>query len=424
VNADWIVEYNTAITTAKGTAANTDTVVEIQAIVDAQNSAKIAAANTAATTVSEQNAVTELIKGYTVEDVAPATGKADALKASEVKSAIFGVKEATTAASVYNALVKLTTVDSTNFPASLLNTNLKADYFTAKNAATINGTTTVSALKAAIVDAADAAALEAAATGIVNLTATSTTADVKAALQKLADVTSHATDKFEMTKVKDGSLASYLTVLVSLENDAVDSASEVTALIAGVNSEANEATNLATIKNASSTVVEVRDALTELAAGVTTPNTVTTAFLNASSQVKLEVAQLVMDNRSSLAAELSPELVTADAETATYANAVIETALAAHATKVGQFNDIGNLGDQATTITSTKGHLDTFAYAPYAALNTSQKLAVAEQINKLTKSAGTPAVETKLNFADADAVTTLKQANDYIDAAISAVLNK
>ena len=146
---------------------------------------KINAADTAATSVADQNAVTELIKLYTVADVAPATTKATAIKASEVKSAVFGVKEATTAATVYNALVKVSALDSVNLPASALNANLKAEYLVAKNAATIAGTTTVQDLRSAVVTTADSAALETAATGIVALTETSTTADVKAALTKI-----------------------------------------------------------------------------------------------------------------------------------------------------------------------------------------------------------------------------------------------
>ncbi|EGQ26752.1 ATP synthase subunit gamma [Sporosarcina newyorkensis 2681] len=60
-------------------------------------------------------------------------------------------------------------------------------------------------------------------------------------------------------------------------------------------------------------------------------------------------------------------------------------------------------------------------------MSLAQKLAVAEEINKLTKSDGkTPPTFTPLDFSDAtasgDAVTTLKAANDYIDAAIAKVV--
>ncbi|HZK84318.1 MAG TPA: hypothetical protein VFC58_06475 [Desulfosporosinus sp.] len=113
------------------------------------------------------------------------------------------------------------------------------------------------------------------------------TPNVKTALQKLADVTSHTANKFDMAKVKDGSLGAYLTALDSKILADVESAAKVTALIAGVNSSANEAANVATIAKATSTVAQVGDALTEIAAG-TTSNATATAYLNASSQVKLE----------------------------------------------------------------------------------------------------------------------------------------
>ena len=205
VNPEWIVNYQAKIDSLTAPL----TVATIQAGIDAANNEAISTANSTATTVTAQNAVTELIKKYVTDDVAPSTTKANQIKASETKAAIFGVKEATTAATVYNALVKLSSLDNVNLPATALNDNLKAEYLVAKNAATIDGTTTVQQLRNAVVTTADAASLTSAAKGIVALTATSTTADVKAALQKLADVTSHTADKFDMTKVNDASLLDY-----------------------------------------------------------------------------------------------------------------------------------------------------------------------------------------------------------------------
>ena len=142
--------------------------------------------------------------------------------------------------------------------------------------------------------------------------------------------------------------------------------------------------------------------------------------MNASSQVKLEIAQFVIDNRSDLADSLTRAIVTANAETPTYANAVIEAAQAAQVAKVGQFNAIGKLA--TATNSTTKAKLDTYAYAPYVALTASQKVAVAEEINKLTKpTSATNPTPVALDFSDGDAVSTLAQANAYIDAAISKV---
>lgn len=415
VNADWIVAYNTSITTAKATPTNTNTVAKIQALVDADNTSAITSANSTADTVVKQNAVTELIKNYTADDVAPATTKANAIKASEVRSAVLGVKEATTAASVYNALVKLAGLDNTNLPTTSLNANLKAEYLTAKNAYNFS-TVTPAAVKTNVVDAAGTAAANAALTAIDGITSTTETTDVKAKLQKLADVTSHlGNSKFDVSKVLDARLVEYRTALATLTSP---TQSEVETAIASVNAQANEAKNLAAIKDASATVVQVRDALTELAAGVPA-NSTTTAYLNASSQVKLEVAQFVINNRSSLATTLTTSLVTATSGTG-YGDAVIESAQAAQVAKVGQFNAIGNL--TVATNSTTKAALDLYAYGPYDVLTAAQKVAVAEEINKLTKptSATNPTL-VALNFANVDAVSTVAQANAYIDAAINKV---
>ncbi|MEK4711793.1 S-layer homology domain-containing protein [Sporosarcina sp. FSL K6-5500] len=419
VNASWIVTYKAKVDALALTPATT--VAKIQEQIDATNSAAILAANEAATTVATQNAVTELIKLYTVADVTPSTTKAAAVKASEIKAVVFGVKEATTAATVYNALVKVSELDSVKLPATALNANLKAEYLKAKNAAAITGATTVSVLKTAVVTAADTAALDSAADAIVALTETSTAAEVKAALQKLADVTSHTADKFDMTKVNDASLLYYGTALKSLDKVAVGSAALVNAIIADVNGTNNATANLEIVKDASATVAQVRDALTEIASSATS-NTVTKAYLNASSQVKLEVAQLVIDNRSKLATPLTAELVIANAVTATYANGVLKSAMADHTDKIAGFNAIGNLAAVSSTISNTKSKLDGFAYPSYTGLTDSQKLVVAEEINKLTKIVdGAPKA---LNFSGVDKVTTIKQANDYVAAAVAKVLNK
>ena len=115
-----------------------------------------------------------------------------------------------------------------------------------------------------------------------------------------------------MSKVNDASLLDYRAELESKEKTAVETASKVNTIIASVNGTKNASANLATIKDTSATVAQVRDALTEIASSVENSNAVTEAYLNASSQVKLEVAQLVIDNRSNLDADLTAALVTAD----------------------------------------------------------------------------------------------------------------
>jgi len=419
VNPDWIVNYySTIITTAKANAAsNIDSVAKIQTYIDQVDSSAIITANGAATSVATQNAVTTLIQAYTPDDVAPATTKAAAIKASTIKSAVFGVKEATTAATVYNALVNLSSLDSTTLPASALNVNLKSDYLTAKSAANFTDTTSV---KNTIVTAADTASSTAALTTINGITSTTDLAVVKADLQKLADVTSHkGAAKFDMSKVVDARLSDYRSAIIAAEGASITQVA-VTNAIAGVNAAANQAVNLATLKDTTKTVIQVRDALVELAAGVTA-NATTNAYLNASTQFKLEVAQFVVNNRSSLDPNLTAAIVTDNAGTG-YTTSPLKQAIADQSAQLAKFNAIGDLASVATTISTTKANLDTYAYAPYVALTVSQQLAVAEEINKLTKPAGNPAVATPLNFSTGDAVATLAQANAYIDAAIKKVL--
>ena len=72
------------------------------------------------------------------------------------------------------------------------------------------------------------------------------------------------------------------------------------------------------------------------------------------------------------------------------------------------------------TITATKEALDEFAYPTYTALSATQKLAVAEEINKLTKTVSGSSVA--LDFSGEDKVTTIKQANDYVAAAVNKVV--
>ena len=418
VNASWIVDYNTAITTAKATPANTESVAKIQALVDAQNTVKITDASSKATSVADQNAVTELIKLYTVADVAPATTKAAAVKASEIKAAVFGVKEATTAATVYNALVKVSALDSVNLPATSLNENLKSAYLVEKNSGTANFAN-AGTIATSIVGAADTAQLTASLKAIDELTSASTAAQVKAALQQLADATAHKTGsaKFDMSTVKDENLVKYVTLAVNgFAPATINSIALVNIAIANV--ELN--TTLEIVNSQSVTAAQASASLLNLAVVRTaTPaaKAAADAFISLSSQARLEVAQLVIDARPA-----SPGYANLDALISATGTGAVQTQQDVHVANVAKFNAIGEL-TPATTTAGTKDKLDTYAYAPYVALSASQKVSVAEEINKLTKTTtvGGVSTTTSLNFASTDAVKTLKQANDYIDAAIAKV---
>lgn len=457
VNPEWIVGYAqediTAVTGTNmldldqdnyfGTVGTGITAADIQLAIDTENAAQIATANGAlpagADTAAEQAKVTALIQTW-VEADDPATPlvtpKADAIEASKIKEAAFKVAEATTENSLYNALVAYADVAAdSQLKVSELNANLKATYLAELNTATnradlvtaiIGGTDNI---KTSIVTAADATALEdvlvdlgAAATTLAGTDNATNREAFKAELQKLASYTSHQTAtnaKFLLSTIDETILVDYATQMDADGVGTGDSVATVQGSVTTVNDNKDLLVAVDVIADSASTVTQVRDALVDLA--LSDSNTTTDAFVEASSQVKLEIAQFVVDNRSSLEDPLTAGTVTADGFAA-YNTNVIGKAAADHAAKVAQFNAIGDLSTPAT-VTGTKTALDTYAYAPYVALTNAQKLAVAEEINSLTKPVGSPAVDTPLDFSGADAVTTLAQANAYIDAAITAAAN-
>lgn len=464
VNAEWIAKYAEEVVAGQdemlklagpanyfGVVTTGVSKADIQTAIDDVNDAAIAADDLIANTAAKQAAVTTLIQNWVKADD-PATPnntpKADAIKASEINRLGFVVAEATTENTLYNALVAYAnaTPDAT-LKASELNANLKKYYFDemkevgsgantpdTKRADAVAGFTGASNAatydyKTNIVTVADGKALGKALDD-VGLAATAYNGAANAtnkaaftkALQQLADFTSHKTvdtEKFLISTIDDALLAEYATGLAAIDNgDDVDTVQQA---VKTVNDQKGLNTAVQVIANPASTTAQVRDALVELA--LEDSNATTDAFVEASTQVKLEVAQFIVDNRSKLAQgnALTPSTITADGN-ASYAANALGKAIADHAAKVAEFNAIGDLGDVATTTASTKDALDTYAYAPYKELSAAQKLAVAEEINKLTKSDGaTPPVITPLDFSGADAVTTLKAANEIIDAAIAAI---
>lgn len=448
VNADWIVGYAgetvggvTGMLALDGVATPAHynvTKAQIQTAIDTENAAQIAALDAAADTSAKQASVTTLIQTW-VENDDPTTPlvtpKADAIEASNIKRLAFVVAESTTENSLYNALVAYAnaTPDAT-LKASELNANIKAFYLSAlttKTKATLVGEIQAGTenIKGDIVTAADALALEdavvelgAAATTLAGTDNATNRAAFTAKLEKLANFTSHQTAanaKFLMSTINSSRLVAYATQMDSDGIATGDAVVDVQGSVTTVNDAAALDVAVAVIGNASSTAAQVKEALTTLA--LSSSNTTTDAYVNASSQIKSEVAQLVVANKASLGSPLTvAKVITHNGGGApTYAANALQKAMADHAAKLVEFNTIGDLS--GTDIATTKGALDTYAYAPYVALSASEKLAVAEEINKLTKMAGSPAVATPLDFSGADAVTTLAQANAIIDAAIAAI---
>lgn len=446
VNADWIADYAAENVTVAGPgtvgmlaltatnyfgeAAGAD-ITGIQAAIDAANTTKIAAADAAASTSAEQAAVTTLIQNW-VEADDPATPlltpKADAIEASNIKKAEFVVAEATTENSLYNALVAYANItpDAT-LKASELNANLKSFYKAAFDTKTkaalisdIQGG--IADIKGDIVTAADTAALTEAATELgaaaTTLTGTDNEANrdaFAAKLQKLADVTSHeaaATDKFLMSTIDETILVDYATKMDSDAIGALSTVADVQASVTAVNDAAAINAALDIVNDEDATLAEVRTALIDIAIEVADGIT-DVAFINLPAQAQLEVAELVVEARPAAPgyANLDAIILPADGTGA------LATAMTAHGTELGKFNAIGDLA--AATVTSTKTALDTYAYAPYVALTNAQKIAVATEINSLTKDVSGTA--TPLDFGVADAVKTLAEANAIIDAAIAAI---
>lgn len=465
VNPDWIADYATATVAAQGPMIDLDkanylgvtgtgvTVADIQTTIDTANSTlnqstgalnagKIATLNTAADTTVKQAEVTSLIEKYIKADDPKAptvTPKAKAIAASKAKEAAFRVAEATTENSLYNALVAYAGVTSdATLKVSELNSSLKTFYKDSFDTLTKDQLITdikgnVSDIKGDIVTAADSDAVDIALDN-VGITATAyagapTDATKKAAfskaLQTLANYTSHealSANKFNLATIDNVVLDSYATALTAIDN--TDAVSDVQTAVKTVNDNKALVAAVKVVGDANSTTMQVRDALVTLAVAES-GNATATAFVNATSQQKLEAAQFIVDNNDLLADPITKSsIVTHGTPTAgddAYNTTALSQALADHAAKVGEFNAIGNLATPQTTA-STKGHLDTYAYAPYKALSAVQKLAVAEEINKLTKpTSATDATPVALNFAGTDAVKTLKAANDIIDAAITRV---
>ena len=451
VNRDWIESYITADGTANPgieiTAANTPNTVHptaaaavtpvtaevIQAAIDAVNLVNIGIADTAVTgpnlKASEQAKVTGLIQTYQKDDVAPAKTKANAIKASQVKEAALRVKEAGTQNSVYTSLVNLANLDSDNLKVSALNSKLASFYFDSQKTNNASLDKTTANVITHVVTPADTAALKAAMksveTAFGKVVAGDTAAnraELKSSLQKVADYTSHKTGtaKFDMSIVKDENLAKYATAFdTATKIDENSTVADLVGKITPVNNAQGLDAALETVNDVNSTTVQVREALTDIAVARNTGGSATEAakFINLSPQAKLEVAELVKKARVTAGtdfANLDAIISTTDGTGA------VKTAVDAHVAELANFNNIGDL-DAATT-TSTKAALDAYAYDAYTALTTVQKIAVAEEINKLVH-VDDKGVETPYNFAagQKDEVKTFKAANDIIDAAIAKV---
>jgi len=367
VNADWIKDYadeeladktsaqSTLLDLTKETAPTGFDKAAIQALVDAVNTDKIDAANTAAKTETTQKEVTALIQKWVKADEGKATAKKDAVAQSSAFELAFKVAESTNKGSLYNNLIKYANeVKGAGFKASdVLNVNqaayltvLTANDNTVKNniiaaVATdkTSGSTTATIVKG-IVTVVNGTELtnsilalytaesgtsgqpgyvaEAGAAVAYDATKADTVKAFKESLEDIAAKSANltGTDKFDISKVDSTKLEAYAAQIVT---NAVTSVSELNTAIATVNSGDVLEAAVKVVNDADSTPEEVRAALTRLVSDVTPTVTNADKYLNLSAASKLDVAQLVIDNRPEngyVASTSSVEKVIAEAAVA------------------------------------------------------------------------------------------------------------
>ena len=231
VNADWISAYETALV------GNQTTVVEIQTALDKVNTAEVKTAYDKALTglvTADINKATALVEAYIAADDAESelTPKQDMLDALKVQSALVTLNGATTNANVTAALNGLATATE-DFTKAAVNPALASAYkeaLSGKNLATVDA---VNAAVKAVNVAAEAAAVK----EIDAVTATTTTAQLKALFTTLADRSSFASEDFTMDAVNDKFLADYLTAFVAA---APATAADVMNIITEVNKPTDE----------------------------------------------------------------------------------------------------------------------------------------------------------------------------------------
>lgn len=506
---DYVTADNAAAAPFNETASAADIKAQytaVQSIIDSVNGKQIFNAFNAAGTVEAQNKVTTLIETWYIPDdtttTPPQTNKATLKKNSQIKSAYLAIKEATNQAALYNALISFAKItDDTTLKESEINTNLKADYLTYKteNTANLDSTTgeskpyyisgesalttafgTDDTVRENIITKADDAALKAAlvaiygtsktesgsgteespyaiATKFGGLTETSTKADVKAALQKVADVTSHktGTSKFDMTSVLDSQLETYLTTFTKPGNvaDKANADLHVAANRTSVGDllddivAANNSVYLTTIIQSKDNK-EVKNALVKLAID-NSDKEPAQAFINLSDAVRDEVVEIINSKKSGDTAGSyyyigldTEKLFRVETSATDLKTETVADAIKYQETAVGKFNELGDLASTTTTeVIAALNNFTTNAYVEnsatavaYSKLTNAQKLDVANYIKALkvdVTSAPTGVVvttPTPLDFSSAKVantagakVSTIAEANAYIAQAIASI---
>ena len=448
VNPAWIVDYDSVLN-------GTEDAAQIQKDIDQLDFEKLDIAYQSAwTTMLPANvaAAKSLVTLYAKDGVIYASSTVDTpvtatntistkimmLDEIAIMEALVNVRAATTNLTLKSALVNLAALETLLIAKyeAILSTSTYHEHFheefdikTVNDALLTDYKTFIAAASSplnrnqrsdikTLVDAANSTALTTALNELNALTTSSTATVVKAALQKLATYTSQSEVGFDMTKVVDALLEDYLTHFVADTTNytnAIDVNTVITHVNVQVDREARLASNLAILKSTTATLAQVRDALIEISA-YNAPVNNGLKYLNATPQVKLEVAQFIVTNSSVFSGtSLTYDIVTTDTGTG-YNVAMLKTAFAAHDTKLAAFNSIGLLSATDTVTINTK--LTAYGLvAPVNELTVLDSYHASFNIRQLTKVVNDAPVS--LNFSGDDAVKTIAEANAIIAAAIA-----
>jgi hypothetical protein len=393
VNSAWSLDYASGTATAPGIefnagtpntnviyidAANNNgtTKADIQTAIDAVNAAKILAADGSADTSVKQAAATASIQAWVIADDSTTplvTPKATAIKASQVKEDVLKVAEATTANTVYSALVNLANFDATTLKIADLDSKLVAEYFVAQqaNAATIISTKTITSVIANVITPAETAAADtllAAAKAPVASGTVGVVADEAAVKKALTDF-----------GVKNVLSTGYLTTAAQA------------AIAAGA------VTNLATLQTAvdAQSLIEVKAVIAAGTAGTVADEAKAAGYLTAFGVKNVSsTGYLTSAAQSAIAAGAVNSLST------------LQTVVDAATVVLNQNVQVKAIND-ATTVAEVKSALDKLAIGSYVNVPSTDKLFIAEKVLEVrdTLAAGRDAV--KADGTASGNVTTL-----------------
>ena len=253
VNADFIADYDAALTGVE------TTTTAIQTDIDAVNYVKAdAAVDAAELTLSR----TDLNKAIALVDALKADGENETSKANlqervTLHSAVISVNEANTNAKLTAALTNLANL-SDDLDVDTVNPSELSRYRTLIADAGLASKDSATDIQARI-DAGNVAAETAAVTAVAGITATTSLADVKAKLLTLANRSAFGTDSFDKDLVIDTLVEQYRTALKDADAADKQDASEISTIVTTVNNPAAALTAVAEAATADALLTALKD---------------------------------------------------------------------------------------------------------------------------------------------------------------------